>query len=83
MSAANLTSTANLTYHLITGIQFFTTKGQSSQQYGRNEGSPSMEFHTGYTLFYVKGKAGQYIDQLQFIWSKRCSRTNSKECMPE
>ncbi|CAF2973894.1 unnamed protein product [Rotaria sp. Silwood2] len=54
---------------MITGIQFHTTKGRSSPWYGRQQGTTTyIEQYTGYTVRYVSGRSGDFIDQLQFHW---------------
>jgi hypothetical protein len=58
----------NLTMLIITGIQFFTTRGRASPSYTGRLGDIFTEEVDGYTLGYVTGRSAQYIEQLQFIW---------------
>jgi hypothetical protein len=53
---------------IITGIQFFTTRGRASPSYAGGLGDRFTEEVDGYTLGYVTGRSAQYIEQLQFIW---------------
>ncbi|CAF1444760.1 unnamed protein product [Rotaria sordida] len=53
---------------LIRGIRLFTTDGQASQSIDHLRGELCMEKFDGYTVKYVTGRSGLYIDQLQFHW---------------
>jgi hypothetical protein len=53
---------------LIRGIRLFTTKGQSSRSIDHIEGEIFTEQFDGYTVGYVSGRSGLFIDQLQFHW---------------
>jgi hypothetical protein len=56
------------TTKLIRAIRFFTTKGQSSQSIDHAGGEMFTEQFDGYTLGYVTGRTGSFVDQLQFYW---------------
>jgi len=58
----------NLTMSIITGIQFFTTRGRASPSYAGRLGDIFTEEVDGYTLGYVTGRSAQYIEQLKFFW---------------
>ncbi|CAF0807216.1 unnamed protein product [Adineta steineri] len=58
----------NLTLPIITGLRFYTTKGDASPTYFGEEGEMFEEEYEGYTLWYVTGRSDQYIYQLQFYW---------------
>jgi len=53
---------------LIGEVQFFTTKGRVSPSHHQEDGVVFIEQFEGYTLGYVAGRSGLYIDQLQFFW---------------
>ncbi len=53
---------------LIGEVQFFTTKGRVSPSLDQEDGVKFIEQFEGYTLGYVAGRSGLYIDQLQFFW---------------
>jgi hypothetical protein len=53
---------------LIGQIEFFTTKGRVSSSHNQEDGEIFTEQYDGYTLGYVAGRSGLYIDQLQFFW---------------
>jgi hypothetical protein len=55
---------------LIRGIRFFTTKGRKSRTIDDIKGQMYIEQFDGYTLGYVTGYSGRYINQLQFYWYK-------------
>ncbi len=55
---------------LIMGIRFFTTKGRKSRTIDDIKGQMYIEQFDGYTLGYVTGNSGRYINQLQFYWYK-------------
>ncbi|CAF1548496.1 unnamed protein product [Adineta ricciae] len=82
VNARNITMVTNTSYFLITGIRFHTTQGRMSQHYGASNDPSLTESYDGYTLFYVKGRSGRFLDGLRFVWSKTCARVSSKECMP-
>ncbi|CAF0732739.1 unnamed protein product [Adineta steineri] len=58
----------NLTLPIITGLRFYTTKGDASPTYVGEEGEMFEEEYEEYTLWYVTGRSDQYIYQLQFYW---------------
>ncbi|CAF0711831.1 unnamed protein product [Adineta steineri] len=58
----------NVTMPIITGLQFYTTKGHASPSYAGEEGVTFEEEYEGYTLWYVTGRSDEYIHQLQFYW---------------
>lgn len=59
------------TIAVITGIQFQTVQGDVSEIFGStNDTEATTEYYPGYTLAYAKGRAGIWIDRLQFVWSK-------------
>ncbi|CAF4047744.1 unnamed protein product, partial [Adineta steineri] len=58
----------NVTMRIITGLQFYTTKGHASPSYAGEEGVMFEEEYEGYTLWYVTGRSDEYIHQLQFYW---------------
>ena len=53
---------------LIRGIRFFTTNGQASQSIDHLTGDLYTEQLDEYTVGYVTGRSGLYVDQLQFHW---------------
>ncbi len=53
---------------LIQGIRFFTTNGQSSRSIDHLKGDLYTEQFNGYTVGYVTGSSGLFVDQLQFHW---------------
>jgi hypothetical protein len=52
----------------VSGIQFHTTAGRTSQLYGSNKGDMYTESYEGFTLGYAKGRSGLLVDMLQFVW---------------
>ncbi|CAF0718852.1 unnamed protein product [Adineta steineri] len=58
----------NVTMRIITGLQFYTTKGHASPSYAGEEGVMFEEEYEGYTLWYATGRSDEYIHQLQFYW---------------
>lgn len=58
----------NITMSIITGIEFISTSGVVSPSYDGRLGDTFSEEFDGYTLGYVTGRSGQYIEQLQFFW---------------
>ncbi len=59
------------TIPIITGIQFYTVKGDVSDLFGSTvDAEPITEYFPGYTFAYAKGRAGLWIDKLQFVWLK-------------
>jgi hypothetical protein len=57
----------NLT-RFVSGIQFHTTAGRTSQLYGSSKGDMYTESYKGFTLGYAKGRSGLLVDMLQFVW---------------
>jgi hypothetical protein len=56
---------------VITAIQFNTVKGDVSDMFGSTTDAESTtEYFPGYTFAYAKGRAGLWIDKLQFVWLK-------------
>jgi hypothetical protein len=53
---------------LIRALGLFTTKGRSSESIDHADGQHFTEQYEGYTVGYVAGRSGRYIDQLQFYW---------------
>jgi hypothetical protein len=53
---------------LVIAIRFFTTKGRSSPDISQARGDNYTEQYPGYTLGYIAGRSGRYIDQIQFYW---------------
>jgi hypothetical protein len=53
---------------LIRGVRLFTTQGRQSHSIDHIEGERSTEQFDGYTVGYVTGRKGLFIDQLQFHW---------------
>ncbi|CAF4763832.1 unnamed protein product [Rotaria socialis] len=53
---------------LIRGIRFFTTNGKATQPIDHLPGELCTEKIDGYTVGYVTGRSGLYVDQLQFNW---------------
>jgi hypothetical protein len=60
--------TSQILVTLIGEIQFFTTKDRVSPSYNQEDGNIFTEQFDGYTLGYVAGRSGLYIDQLQLFW---------------
>ncbi len=59
------------TIPLITGIRFYTAQGDVSDLFGsKNDAEETTESFPGYTFAYAKGRAGLWIDRLQFVWMK-------------
>jgi hypothetical protein len=59
------------TIPIVTGIQFYTVKGDVSNVFGSTvDTEETTEYFPGYTLAYAKGRAGLWIDKLQFVWLK-------------
>jgi hypothetical protein len=52
----------------VRGIRLFTTKGRSSPPLDHKTGTKVTEEFIGYTVSYVSGKSGIYLDQIQFHW---------------
>lgn len=55
---------------LIMAMRFYTTKGRTSRSIDYVDGQMYTEEFPGYTLGYISGKSGRYIDQIQFYWYK-------------
>ncbi len=53
---------------LVMAIQFFTTKGRSSPDISQAAGEMYTEEYPGYTLGYIAGRSGRFIDIIQFYW---------------
>lgn len=53
---------------LVVAVRFFTTKGRSSPDISQVTGDNYTEKYSGYTLGYIAGRSGRYINQLQFYW---------------
>jgi len=59
----------NLTREIITGIKFYSyAAGLANPLFHNPLGEECGEEFPGYTLGYVTGRSGQYIEQLQFFW---------------
>jgi hypothetical protein len=59
----------NLTREIIIGIRFHSDDaGQANPLFRNQMGEKCDEEFPGYTLGYVTGRAGLYIEQLQFFW---------------
>jgi hypothetical protein len=59
------------TIPIITGIQFYTVNGDVSDLFGSTaDTEATTEYFPGYTFAYAKGRAGLWIDKLQFVWVK-------------
>jgi hypothetical protein len=68
------------TIPIITGVQFFTVKGDVSDIFGSTMDAEEVTEHfPGYTLAYAKGRAGLWIDKLQFVWYKTQERVVQEE----
>ena len=55
-------------FPFVLGIQFFTSRGRTSQLFGSIEGEKYSESYEGFTLGYAKGRSVTLIDQLQIVW---------------
>lgn len=53
---------------LICGVRLFATDGQTSPSIDHLEGHFYTEQFDGYTVGYVTGRSGLYVDQVQFHW---------------
>jgi len=59
------------TIPIITGIQFYTVQGDISGLFGSSLNAEAItEYFPGYRFAYAKGRAGLWIDRLQFVWLK-------------
>jgi len=59
----------NFTREIIIGIRFHSDDaGQANPLFHDQTGEECGEEFPGYTLGYVTGRAGLYIEQLQFFW---------------
>ena len=59
------------TIPIVTGIQFYTIKGDTSDLYGSTVDTEEITEHfPGYAFAYAKGRAGLWIDKLHFVWMK-------------
>ena len=58
----------SFTIPIITGLQFTSKSGIGNPLYRGPLGENFTEDIAGYTLGYVTGRTGQYIEQLQFYW---------------
>lgn len=59
------------TIKIVTGIQFYTVNGNVSDLFGSTtDAKETTEYFPGYTFAYAKGRAGLWIDKLQFVWLK-------------
>ena len=57
----------NVTKSIITSLRFISKEGEDND-YKRSNGISFSESFPNYVLAYVTGKAGQYIEQIQFFW---------------
>lgn len=53
---------------LIDALQFTTNTGRTSPFCGGNGGTEFTEQHPGYVLWYISGRSGRFVDQIQFHW---------------
>jgi hypothetical protein len=57
------------TISIVSGIQFFTVEGEVSDLFGSTTDAEGITEHfPGHTFGYTKGRAGLWIDKLQFVW---------------
>ncbi len=54
----------------VRGIRLFTTKGRASPSIDHAQGTKVIEQFDGYTVGYVSGRSGIYLDQIQFHWHR-------------
>ncbi|CAF1188485.1 unnamed protein product [Rotaria sp. Silwood1] len=66
------------TGYLVDGLQFTTNKGKTSPYCGGTGASNFTEQYPGYVLWYISGRYGSLVDQIQFHWvrepTKQCIR---------
>ena len=55
---------------MVRGIRLFTTKGCANPSIDYGEGIKVTEQFDGYTVSYVSGRLGLYVDQIQLHWHR-------------
>jgi hypothetical protein len=53
---------------IVVGVQFETTANRRTSIFASSNGTVYNEMFANYTLFYVEGRSGGNIDQIQFVW---------------
>jgi hypothetical protein len=55
---------------IVVGLQFNTSTSRQTSIFGSSNGTVFHEAFANYSIYYVEGRSGGNIDQIQFVWYK-------------